>query len=249
MPPNNHKPEFGPVKTGSVRSRVVEALREAIFSGQLQPGQALREAHLAASLNVSQASVREALMVLEHAGLVVRDNRETTVTNLTVKDLQERIRLRSNLESVAAVEAASRMTANDFDELQRRLDNIHAALDRDSYFDYVNADLEFHRFIWKMAADRMLAYVLDIITVPLFAFLSIRRGRALHNLVRTVRSHDPIVEALRSRDPEAVRAAIQTHVEGSYERFQSEQSLDVEAAAAEPSAMAVGGRSAGPVSD
>ena len=211
---------------------MAEALREAIFSGQVQPGQTLREAHLAVSLGVSQASVREALMTLEHAGLVVRNNRETTVTRLTLADLHERVRLRANLESVAAADAATRLTDADLEQLQRQLDAIHAALERDSYLDFVAADLDFHRVIWRLSGDRTLARILDIVSVPLFAFLSIRRSRALHNLARTVQSHDPIMEALRARSPEAAREALRAHIEGSYRRFQTEESLDLEATTA-----------------
>jgi DNA-binding GntR family transcriptional regulator len=53
---------------GSVKSRVIEALREAIFSGTLQPGSPLRKVHLASSMGVSQATVRKALKALQHVG-------------------------------------------------------------------------------------------------------------------------------------------------------------------------------------
>ncbi|MBM3745565.1 MAG: GntR family transcriptional regulator [Acidobacteria bacterium] len=211
--------KFRPVKVGSVKTRVVAALREAIFSGALQPGTALREAHLAASMGVSQATVREALMILEHAGLVVRTNRETTVTRLTAKDFAERSRLRVVLEGMAGVQAAALMTEADFAALAGKLDAIHRALERDSYMDFVAADLEFHRFIWAKADNQMLCKILDLIAVPVFAFLSIRRSRSLHNLIRSVRSHDPILAALRSRDEGAIREAFRDHIEESYRDF------------------------------
>lgn len=208
-----------PLKAGSLKSRVVEALREAIFCGALEPGAMLRESRLAASMGVSQATVREALMTLEHAGLVVRDNRETKVTRLTAKDLAERSTLRVVLEGMAGVQAAARMTGEDFAALAARLEAIHRALDRDSYMDFVAADLDFHRFIWAKADNQTLQKTLELITVPVFAFLSIRRSRSLHNLVRTVRSHDPILEAMRSGREEAIREAFREHIEESYRNF------------------------------
>jgi DNA-binding GntR family transcriptional regulator len=79
-----------PVRIASVQSRVVGALREAILAGQFAPGEVLREAHLGKGLGVSQATVREALLKLEQAGLVVRTNRETTVIQLSPRDIAER---------------------------------------------------------------------------------------------------------------------------------------------------------------
>src|SRR5438874_1838866 len=61
---------FTAINDMPVRSRVAEVIKEAIFSGVLKPGDALRELHLAAELNVSQASVREGLVQLENAGMV-----------------------------------------------------------------------------------------------------------------------------------------------------------------------------------
>lgn len=215
-----------PVRSGSVKNQVVDALREAIFSGQVSPGEPLREAHLGVSLGVSQATVREALLTLEQAGLVTRNNRETKVTQLTPKDIAERSRLRVVLEGMAGVDASARMREADFHELEQRLDAIHQALERDAYMDFMAADLEFHRYIWKMSGDQMLYAVLDFVTLPMFSFLSIRRSRSLRHLVTTVRSHDPIVAALRSRDENAVREAFRIHIEGSYRGFSEPSPAD-----------------------
>ena len=84
-------------------SRAVDQLREAIFKGQLALGSSLGEQTLARELGVSQATVREALQRLEHAGLVTRKpNVGTTVTRLSPKDVHERVALRGLLEGVAA---------------------------------------------------------------------------------------------------------------------------------------------------
>lgn len=209
-----------PLKTGSLRARVVETLREAIFSGKLKPGDPIREAHMARALQVSQPTVREALLQLEHAGLVVRNpQRDTTVTRLSAADIRERAAIRALLEAEAAVQAVERMSEEDFAALHTRLDAIHDALARDSYTDFVAADLEFHRHIWQLSGNRMLYKLLDLTTVPLFAFLSIRRSRVLKDLVHTVRPHDPIMAAMRARDAGQIRDALRQHIEGSYHSF------------------------------
>ena len=74
--------DLSPIRTLSKSQSVFEQLRQAIWNGDLQPGVALREAHIAKQLNVSQVPVREALLQLESLGLVVRvPDRGTTVTD------------------------------------------------------------------------------------------------------------------------------------------------------------------------
>src|SRR6185312_6713643 len=58
---------------GALPSRteaVLEAIKHAILSGELKPGQALVETELAARLGVSKTPVREALKTLAGTGLV-----------------------------------------------------------------------------------------------------------------------------------------------------------------------------------
>jgi DNA-binding GntR family transcriptional regulator len=217
---DNAAASLTPVKSGSVRDRVREALREAIFSGKLAPGDPIREAHLAKALQVSQPTVREALIDLDHAGLVVRSpQRDTIVTRLSAADIRERTRVRVLLESEAAIEAVRRMPEIGFAELEAKLAAIHSGLRNDSYHEYSTADLEFHRTIWRLSGNRHIYKLLDLTTVPLFAFLSIRRSRTLKDLARIVLSHDPILEAMRSGQPEQIREAVRHHLEGSYSGY------------------------------
>src|SRR5437870_3973235 len=73
-----------PVRSGTLRSQVVDILRHAIFYGKLRPGELLTELPLAKKLAVSQSTIREALADLEHHGLVTRiPNRGTEVTTIS----------------------------------------------------------------------------------------------------------------------------------------------------------------------
>src|SRR5438270_11902665 len=53
-----------------LRERVYELVQRAIVSGELHPGQRVRDLDLAAQLDVSRTPVREALQRLEDEGLV-----------------------------------------------------------------------------------------------------------------------------------------------------------------------------------
>src|SRR5579862_4393832 len=193
----------GRAKTSTRVADVLCHLREAIYEGRLSPGTSLREMALAREYQVSQATVREALQRLEHAGLVTRrENVGTYVTRLSPKDIRERLALRVILEVYAARSAAERMTPGDFAELERRLEALGRSVESDQYYAAAHADLEFHRYIWQCSGNETLCHLLEQVTAPLFAFISVLRSHDLHKLHQEVASHTPLVEALRSLDPQ-----------------------------------------------
>lgn len=206
----------------SVQDRIIQAVRRSIYSGELRPGDPLLEMHLARRHGVSQTTIREALVKLEHSGLVRRvRNQGTFVTELSIEELREHLKLRVVLEGMAAADAASRMREENFTELGARLDRISRAVARNNYFEAARADLEFHRYLWECSGGRTICRMLDQLTAPLFAYVSVRRSAGREDLKRVVRAHEPIVEALKSGDPEAARSAVRLHIESSYRQFLS----------------------------
>src|SRR6185312_363261 len=125
--------ELVPVRSLSKSREVFEELRQAIWSGDLAPGTPLREAHLAKQLNVSQVPVREALLQLEHLGLVLRvPDRGTTVTKLTRSEIVQMMEVRRHLEVMAFQLAAPRVTKEIETALRghvRRMEDLAAKKD------------------------------------------------------------------------------------------------------------------------
>ncbi len=199
---------------------IADAVRQAIFAGELRPGDPIAELHWARRHGVSQATVRDAFARLEHSGLVRRvRNKGTFVTNLSPQDVSEYLRLRVILESVAVADAARLAAPGKLKNAERRLKAIGAAVQANDYFAAAQADLAFHRALWDISGDRMLYRMLDQITVPLFAFTSMRRSRSHEDLKRVVRSHAPILTAIKKNDAKSAQEAIRAHVELSYLEF------------------------------
>lgn len=209
-----------PVKGESIQVQVVASLRDAILSGRLRPGDPVPEVPLAREHGVSQTTVREALVKLEHAGLVRRvPNIGTFVTQMSPREIQEHLRLRVMLEGLAGMEAVRYLQPRHEQELDKRLESIRAAVARNDYYLTAQEDLEFHRYLWERSGDRTLCRMLDQLTVPLFAFVSMERRRLHEDLPSAVQAHEPIVAALKARAPAAVREAIREHIETSYAEF------------------------------
>jgi DNA-binding GntR family transcriptional regulator len=207
-------------RNGIMPVEVTRAIRHAIFHGEFQPGDPLQEIHLAKRYGVSQAVVREALSALAYAGLVRRyPNKGTFVTNLSPKDIREHVRLRMILETTAWLDAAARATPRDFDALRKRLQAMAAAVEASDHDAAAQADLEFHRQIWRMSGDDTLARLLDQISVPLFAFVSLRRSQRHDDLSRLVPAHEAIVSALAAGDTNEIVRMVQEQTGRSYAGF------------------------------
>ena len=221
-------PIVKPVHSHSLSKQVSDSLKDAIFFGKFQPGEQLRELHLAETFEVSQATIRGALVQLEQAGLVVREqNRKTTVTSFTQDEIRDRLAMRVVLEELAFVTAGRKMQEVDLRKLSAIAQSIRKAIDRGSYHDMTVSDLGFHHFVWKQAKSPILFRTLDQLTTPLFAFLGVLQENGLVDL-HTTKSHEALIEALRTRSEATIRKAIRLHIEGSYSRFleSSAPSLD-----------------------
>jgi len=221
-----------PTLADSLKSQVIEILKEKIFAGDFKPGDALREMHLAREFSVSQATVREALLQLEQLGLAVRSaNRGTIVTKLTPRDVRDRLEIRSELDPMACIKASAIMTEDDFGYLERLAKEISKDYKTPNYNFYETSqiDFQFHRYIWQRSGSAVLCTTLEQVTLPLFAFIGLLRQVGVEER-RRGDPHKPIIEALRGRKARQITEVVRAHFENSYNHFIESKSDDLQAA-------------------
>src|ERR1041385_3476192 len=108
-----------PARRRGLADEVADRIREAIFSGAYELGTQLREAELAAALEVSRGPVREALLRLEREGLVRSAwHRGATVMTLSPEDITELDSLRGALEKLAVELVITHATDDDLDTIE-----------------------------------------------------------------------------------------------------------------------------------
>lgn len=202
---------LSPVRNLSKATEVFDRLRAAIWSGELHPGAPLREAHLARQMAVSQVPVREALLRLEHLGLVVRvPDRGTHVTNLSREEIIELAEVRAHLEELAFRLAAGRMTPEIESELRVRLADLERCIRTRNHIKVAEADLRFHEAVWKASGNRVLEQALDRLCVSLYAFVSLKKQEASEKFAMA--SHRRLLAALLSGDAQLISKQIHNHL-------------------------------------
>src|ERR1700761_2378746 len=128
--------------TGLLKDSVAEKLRGEIMSGSIAPGSRIVEAKWAAKFGVAQASVREAINILAHAGFVSKAaGRSARVVHLSEQDVAHIYQLRGALEGLAARLAAE--TKANLNGLQATMDVMREAAGSGSREELLDCDLLF----------------------------------------------------------------------------------------------------------
>ena len=97
-----------------------ESIKQAIITGNLAPGDRLREADIAAQMGISRGPVREAFNRLAQEGLIhSHPYRETVVAEMNPEQTEEiYVPIRRTLETYAAQHAHEKLTDQDYTRLE-----------------------------------------------------------------------------------------------------------------------------------
>lgn len=161
-------------------------IRGAIVSGQLLPGERIREHDLAEALGISRTPIREALLLLQNEGLVDGKPRRTSVVRAF------------NADEIAELEAScARFRA--------------LVVEQEPILLLMKENLAFHdRIIVAAQSARLSVAARTVAPVPL-AYTSLY-WHAQQDRIASANSHERIVHALASRDAERAELLMKEHV-------------------------------------
>jgi DNA-binding GntR family transcriptional regulator len=190
---------LSPLPRTSLAGGAYEVLLRVIVTGELAPGARIRDAELAAQLQISRMPVREALKRLESEGLVESvPNRETRVAPIRAERAAQAFPVIAALQALGTRLGVPALSAAD-DERMAAVDRDRARALRDGdVIAAIELDDAFHGVLLAAARNDELTRALERL-MP-----QIRRLDILHfsQLTRqdASRDHDDILEACRRRD-------------------------------------------------
>lgn len=196
----------------SLREVVVTTLREAIVTGQFQPGEHLKERELSEMMNISTTPIKEAFRILGHEGLVVTIPRKGTfVSELAETNIHEVQILRAAVEGVSAKLAASKVTDEQLKELKEQVVLMEKCLNEHKTDQLVEENTNFHQMIKDIAASPIVSQILTNLTNFDKAF----RKRALgqnKEIKKGFEEHHRIFKAIQSRNGESAERLMKEHI-------------------------------------
>ena len=192
------------IKHQTIQDIVCSTIRARILSGELPPGQWIRQDELAESLGVSRMPVREALHKLETEGLVTfYPRRGAVVTSITLEEFDEIYRIREELELLAVRWAGEHMAEFDLPRLRELFASLQDSEDRGDIEQRMRTVREFHFAILRMARRahlfRIIESLWDLTELHRRIYSGIR-GVAQERL----QAYADILEACEAHDPQAL---------------------------------------------
>ncbi|WFB10561.1 GntR family transcriptional regulator [Streptomyces sp. LX-29] len=144
-----------------LRDQVAHALRAAMISGELRPGQVYSAPGLAEDFGVSATPVREAMLDLAREGLVepVR-NKGFRVTEVTESDLDQYTEIRALIEIPTVGRVTRTATRDELEALRPVAEEIVRAARAHDLIGYLEADRRFHLALLTLCGnDRLVETV------------------------------------------------------------------------------------------
>jgi GntR family transcriptional regulator, transcriptional repressor for pyruvate dehydrogenase complex len=207
-----------------ITAKLIARIKTLIAAGVISPGSKFPpERELAKDFGANRASVRQALKVLEIMGILIQrvgdgtylSSSAETILNepldflVLIDDLShhELFETRLIVEPELSARAAERATAEDISDLRNAILTMERSKTTRERLD---ADLEFHEAIFRASGNRICHLLFKGIHRSLLTSMGQLSDRV--SLEQPLMFHRKIYSAIRERDPEGARRAMQDHI-------------------------------------
>ena len=189
-----------------------QRLKRDIMEGVYTPRQRLIETDIAPILGVSRATLRAALLRLQHEGFVeIQPNRGAQVRAFSVDEATRILQVREVLEGLAAALAAEKATAAQLVELHDIVVEMENTLAADDLLGHLPLVGRFHERIIEMAGNEFIDQFLSTLRAPLIRHqfrVILVPGRKDESLAE----HREILSYLTGRDAIGAECAMRRHL-------------------------------------
>lgn len=195
---------------------VTKMLRERIMSGDMIPGQPLREVSLSSEFGVSRNTLREALRQLTADGLVEQKlYKGAVVQTLSRRDVRDIYVVRRVLE-LQAIEHLQSATKGTLEELRIAASIGQRAYDAGDWKEYSTANLRFHMAIVSMLGSDKINEFFSVTLAQLRLIFTVAKDEGRFALSWPPRNQE-LYELIAARDKRKAKKALQEYLDLSEE--------------------------------
>ncbi|POX63342.1 GntR family transcriptional regulator [Streptomyces sp. Ru62] len=201
------------VQRSSVRGQILDALRTALVTGDLKPGEVYSAPVLGERFGVSATPVREAMQQLALEGAVeVVPNRGFRVVERGARELAELAEVRALIEVPVMLRLARTVPAERWTELRPLAEETVRVAAAGCPATYAESDRAFHRTLLGLSGNEQLVRIAEDLHRR-SQWPPVRRGRP--ELLADAAEHLALLDALASGDVERVRGLVGGHFAGA----------------------------------
>lgn len=211
----------------TLREEVVIILRKRILSGEIKPGERIKELEISKELNISRGPVREALRQIEQEGLVTYSpNKGCTVKTISPGSMAEAYLIRSTLEILAVKIYSGKMKKATILKLEKLAEDIGKMAEKNDLNGIVEVDEEFHSLIVREAEVELLFNIWkDFEGSNAAAYFTMERSNLMPNKYLE-RNHRMIIDVFKEGDLGKICRVIQKHYMVVPEDFYKSKNMD-----------------------
>jgi DNA-binding GntR family transcriptional regulator len=194
-------------------ARAYTSLKQAVLAGAFKPGEVVTLKALAQRLVIGDTPVREAVKrLISEGAFEALPNRSARVPLLDRREIQQILDLRIMLESNAAALAAHNITLHQIEQLRDFHKAMATAVAVDDSQAYGKLNMAFHFEIYRIADNRTLAGLIEVLWLRMAPFVSRTRSLIASDADEAWHvacgQHEALLAALQTRDAEAARTAM-----------------------------------------
>ena len=195
----------------TIPEQITARLRQEILSGQVKPGQPLREQEISARFGVSRGPIREALRELTQLGLLVLEpNKGVRVAPYLSASVRPLIvELRRKIELFVLEDIFDQITEADIAAWDAILIDIKSACQQGNIGSLVDHDIRLHQAIIQSHDDKELFTLWQ----PIALRMLMQYERFGDNLMESYREHKRILDAIRNGDKAGALAALEANIQ------------------------------------
>lgn len=189
------------------------AIRRKILTGELMPGERIREQRITEELGISRPPLREAFRMLEHEGLVHQlPRRGITVTPLTLHDVYEIFTLRREYERLAVRMGIPVSEPTRLERVQTAFAAMDAAARAGDEATHAECAFAFHLSVIGLSGHGRLEAAYRSLQLQMQLCMAMNRvARADEDIMQDVARHRRLVDVIESGDPGAVLDELAHH--------------------------------------
>jgi DNA-binding GntR family transcriptional regulator len=208
-----------PLYSGKKGDAAYHLVRRSILLGHLRAGESLLEQRIAAQLNCSQGTVREALLRLEQDGLVSRRGyRGTVVSTTSIHEVAQMVQIRVQIECAAIRRAAGALSPAAVAELRGITEEMDEAVGALDFYRCSELDRRFHLTLCGLSELPALEPLLNRCALHIHRF-TYRDAENLEPETTLGEKHRALLEIFALDGPDAAADAIRRHINEVIERW------------------------------
>ncbi|MFB9279622.1 FadR/GntR family transcriptional regulator [Cohnella cellulosilytica] len=214
--------DFQAIEKKNIVDDVFEQIKDKIVSETWKAGQKIpSENELCSMFNISRVSIRSAVQKLRDLGLIttrhgkgsfVSDRASSfdihmtaPIMNLSEKEFLDIMEFRELLETKCIELAVLRADDNDIAAIEQAFNDMKAY--QNDYSKYSLADYQFHLAIVKASKNELFVHIMNRIKNVYYYHLK-ELNRVIADMEDSLSGHSKQLEAIKSRDMEAVRRLV-----------------------------------------